>query len=369
MGRRRRARRGAARPDGRRGERRDARARLGRPRGRGQGAGPSRVALPGARPRRAAAPPPARRGARRTARSSTSRARGGCPSSRRTACATRSGRDKDLFDALTCIRHHTHLDAAGTKLHAGRERHLKSAADMQALFSDLPGVLEESAALASRLSFTLADLGYRFPEYPIPPGETPSSYLRRVTWEGARGRFRPLTTKAQAQLTKELNLIEKLDLAGYFLIVWDIVNFCRARAHPRAGARLGREQRRLLRALDHGGRPRPDGAPLRALPLGGARRVARHRPRPALGRPAGEGHPARLQDVRRARRRDDGERHHVPRPLGRARDGEGRRLRAGPGRHARQAPRAVQLRRVPRRRSATSRPRWPPRASTPARRA
>ncbi|HQQ79007.1 MAG TPA: error-prone DNA polymerase, partial [Thermoanaerobaculia bacterium] len=134
---------------------------------------------------------------------------------------------KDLFDALTCIRHHTHLDAAGTKLHAGRERHLKSAADMQALFSDLPGVLEESAALASRLSFTLQDLGYRFPEYPLPPGETPSSYLRRVTWEGARGRFRPLTTKAQAQLTKELNLIEKLDLAGYFLIVWDIVNFCR----------------------------------------------------------------------------------------------------------------------------------------------
>ena len=136
-------------------------------------------------------------------------------------------RDKDLFDALTCIRHHTHLDAAGTKLQAGRERHLKSAADMQALFADLPGVLEESAALASRLSFTLADLGYRFPEYPLPPGETPSSYLRRVTWEGARGRFRPLTTKAQAQLTKELNLIEKLDLAGYFLIVWDIVNFCR----------------------------------------------------------------------------------------------------------------------------------------------
>jgi error-prone DNA polymerase len=136
-------------------------------------------------------------------------------------------RDKDLFDALTCIRHHTHLDVAGTKLHAGRERHLKSAADMQMLFSDLPGVLEESALLASRLSFTLADLGYRFPEYPIPPGETPSSHLRQVTWEGARGRFRPLTTKAQAQLTKELNLIEKLDLAGYFLIVWDIVNFCR----------------------------------------------------------------------------------------------------------------------------------------------
>jgi error-prone DNA polymerase len=136
-------------------------------------------------------------------------------------------KDKDLFDALTCIRHHTHLDAAGTKLHAGRERHLKSARDMEALFADLPGVLEASAALAGRLSFTLADLGYRFPAYALPPGETPSSYLRRVAWEGARSRFRPLTGKAQAQIQRELDLIEKLDLAGYFLIVWDIVNFCK----------------------------------------------------------------------------------------------------------------------------------------------
>ncbi|HEX7529358.1 MAG TPA: PHP domain-containing protein, partial [Thermoanaerobaculia bacterium] len=136
-------------------------------------------------------------------------------------------KDKDLFDALTCIRHHTHLDAAGTKLHAGRERHLKSARDMETLFADLPGVLEASAALAGRLSFTLADLGYRFPAYALPPGETPSSFLRRVAWEGARSRFRPLTGKAQAQIQRELDLIAKLDLAGYFLIVWDIVNFCK----------------------------------------------------------------------------------------------------------------------------------------------
>jgi len=136
-------------------------------------------------------------------------------------------KDKDLFDALTCIRHHTHLDAAGMKLHAGRERHLKSSRDMEALFADLPGVLEASAELAGSLSFTLADLGYRFPAYALPPGETPSSFLRRVAWEGARGRFRPLTGKAQAQIQRELDLIAKLDLAGYFLIVWDIVNFCK----------------------------------------------------------------------------------------------------------------------------------------------
>jgi error-prone DNA polymerase len=135
--------------------------------------------------------------------------------------------DKDLFDALSCIRLHTHLDAAGAALHPNRERHMKTATEMGRLFHDLPEALDASADLAERLDFTLADLGYRFPAYPLPPGETPSSYLRRITWDGARSRFRPLTKKAQAQLQKELDLIEKLDLAGYFLIVWDIVEFCR----------------------------------------------------------------------------------------------------------------------------------------------
>jgi error-prone DNA polymerase len=134
--------------------------------------------------------------------------------------------DKPLHDVLTAIRHHTTLDAAGRLLASHRERHLKSAAEMARLFADLPEALAASAELAGRLDFTLADLGYRFPEYPLQPGETPSSYLRHLTWNGARARFRPLTARAQAQIQKELDLIEKLDLAGYFLIVWDIVDFC-----------------------------------------------------------------------------------------------------------------------------------------------
>jgi error-prone DNA polymerase len=134
--------------------------------------------------------------------------------------------DKPLHDVLTAIRHHTTLDAAGRLLASHRERHLKSAAEMARLFADLPEALAAGAELAGRLDFTLADLGYRFPEYPLQPGETPSSYLRHLTWNGARARFRPLTARAQAQIQKELDLIEKLDLAGYFLIVWDIVDFC-----------------------------------------------------------------------------------------------------------------------------------------------
>ena len=134
--------------------------------------------------------------------------------------------DKALQDVLMAIRCHTTLDAAGRLLECHRERHLKGAAEMGLLFADLPEAIAATGELAGRLDFTLADLGYRFPAYPLPPGETPSSYLRHVTWNGARARFRPLSGKAQAQIQKELDLIEKLDLAGYFLIVWDIVRFC-----------------------------------------------------------------------------------------------------------------------------------------------
>ena len=135
--------------------------------------------------------------------------------------------DKSLHDVLTAIRHHQTLDTAGSLLAAHRERHLLPAAEMARRFVDLPQAVTHAFELAEQLDFTLADLGYRFPDFPLPPGETPSSYLRQITWNHARARFRPLSARAQAQLGKELAMIEKLGLEGYFLIVWDIVEFCR----------------------------------------------------------------------------------------------------------------------------------------------
>jgi len=135
--------------------------------------------------------------------------------------------DKPLFDVLTSIREHVPLDGAGALLAPNRERHLKSPAEMARLFADRPRALTHAWELAHRLEFTLDNLGYRFPDFPLPRGETPSSYLRQITWSAARSRFRPLTAKAQTQIRKELDLVEKLDLAGYFLIVWDLVEFCR----------------------------------------------------------------------------------------------------------------------------------------------
>jgi error-prone DNA polymerase len=135
--------------------------------------------------------------------------------------------DKPLFDVLTAIREHVTLDAAGARLAPNRERHLKGAAEMTRRFADLPAAVAHAGELAARLDFTLDDLGYRFPDFELPPGESPASWLRKRAWNGARARFRPLTARAQAQIERELALIEKLDLAGYFLIVGDLVEFCR----------------------------------------------------------------------------------------------------------------------------------------------
>ncbi|MEO6260342.1 MAG: error-prone DNA polymerase, partial [Thermoanaerobaculia bacterium] len=135
-------------------------------------------------------------------------------------------RDKELHDVLTCIREGTHVDDAGRLLGINRDRHIRSAAQMGRLFADLPEAIDNAWTLANTLDFTLANLGYQFPEYPLPSGESPMSFLRKIAWNGATARFRPLTAKAQAQIEKELGMIEKLDLAGYFLIVWDIVQFC-----------------------------------------------------------------------------------------------------------------------------------------------
>ena len=134
---------------------------------------------------------------------------------------------RPLFDVLTCIHHHTDLASAGRRLAANAERYLKPPADMAALFADQPGAVARTRELADRLQYTMADLGYRFPDYPVPPGETQASFLRHIADVGARERYRPYYDKARAQVARELDLIEKLQLAGYFLIVWDIVNFCR----------------------------------------------------------------------------------------------------------------------------------------------
>src|ERR1700680_4056248 len=139
--------------------------------------------------------------------------------------------ERELLDVFTCIRHHHVLATAGRLLSRNSERHLKSPAEMERLFSDLPEAIANTQVLSSRLKFTLKDLGYQFPKYPVPKGQSPMQFLRERTCEGMFRRYGSPDAdgneRARKQIERELDLIDKLALPGYFLIVWDIVRFCR----------------------------------------------------------------------------------------------------------------------------------------------
>lgn len=134
---------------------------------------------------------------------------------------------RQILDVFTCIRNHTTLAAAGRLLSLNAERYLKSPAKMKRLFSDLPEAIANTQELSSRLRFSLDDLGYKFPIYPVPHGGSQIQFLRELSREGLLRRYGPNDERARLQIERELALIEKLNLAGYFLIVWDIVRFCR----------------------------------------------------------------------------------------------------------------------------------------------
>ena len=135
--------------------------------------------------------------------------------------------ERELMDVLTCVRHKVTIAEAGRLLAKNSECHMKPSREMARLFADIPEALTEARDLAARLTYTLADLGYQFPPYPVPQGETMNSFLRQLTVAGARNRYGSCEGRVRAQVERELALIEKLNLAGYFLIVWDIVRYCR----------------------------------------------------------------------------------------------------------------------------------------------
>ncbi|HXO93651.1 MAG TPA: error-prone DNA polymerase, partial [Candidatus Acidoferrum sp.] len=134
---------------------------------------------------------------------------------------------REVLDVFTCIREHMYLDAGGKLLTQNAERHLKSDREMRAIFADLPEAIENTSRLAERLTFSLENLGYEFPEYPVPAGHSMDSFLRTIVWFGAQQRYAAISPKVNRQIEEELALISKLGFPGYFLIVWDIVNFCR----------------------------------------------------------------------------------------------------------------------------------------------
>src|ERR1700730_7076264 len=102
---------------------------------------------------------------------------------------------------------------------------------MLELFRDLPDALGNTRIVSERLQFTLDNLGYEFPRYPVPEDESMDSFLTKRVAEGVFKRYAipsklHLLAKAQKQVERELKLIAQLGFAGYFLIVWDIIRYC-----------------------------------------------------------------------------------------------------------------------------------------------
>lgn len=136
---------------------------------------------------------------------------------------------RKVLDVFTCLRHRCTLDTAGRLLSPNAERTVKSPEQMTALFRDHPEAIRTTLRLADELTFRLGDLGYAFPRFPVPQGESHDSFLRKMTLFGAEQRYGCLSRQVRRQLDHELATIKHLGFAGYFLIVWDIVNFCRER--------------------------------------------------------------------------------------------------------------------------------------------
>jgi error-prone DNA polymerase len=134
-----------------------------------------------------------------------------------------------LQDVVTCIRHGVTIHEAGLRLEANAERHLKSAEEMTRLFADHPDAIRRTVEIAERCRFSLDEIKYEYPDEIVPEGLTPQAYLSRLVWDAAANRYEGgIPEKVSTALAYELDLIDKLNYAPYFLTVYEIVEYAKS---------------------------------------------------------------------------------------------------------------------------------------------
>jgi len=138
--------------------------------------------------------------------------------------------EAEAQDALMCIQMNVTLEATDKpRMGAVPEFYLKSPVEMAQRFAELPEALRTTVEIAERATVEL-ELGRpKLPHFPVPEGETPDSYLRRLCEEGLRRIYGRPSPQARARLDQELGVIAQMGYAAYFLIVWDFVTFARRR--------------------------------------------------------------------------------------------------------------------------------------------
>jgi error-prone DNA polymerase len=141
--------------------------------------------------------------------------------------ATRARRP--MATALAAIRSRRSLDEIDGWLPAAGTAYLRSGEEQAARFARFPGAVARAAEFGLACAFDLSLVAPRLPDFPVPPGHTEMSHLRALVAEGAQRRYGTpeKNPKAYRQIRHELDMIEQLGFPGYFLVVWDIVEFCR----------------------------------------------------------------------------------------------------------------------------------------------
>jgi error-prone DNA polymerase len=138
--------------------------------------------------------------------------------------------ERDLHDIVTCIREGVTVQAAGRRLAANGERHLKDADEMTRLFRDRPPAVAASIDLLSRIDFSLDQLRYEYPHEPVPPGWEPQDWLEDLVTRAAHERYGAvIPDKVAVALEEEFALIRDRQYAPYFLTVHDVVREARRR--------------------------------------------------------------------------------------------------------------------------------------------
>jgi len=143
--------------------------------------------------------------------------------------------DHPLHRLLRAIGTNRTLFSLDGEEQAGPENFLAAEAQMRRRWKEFPGALKNTEAIRERCRLDLQLGRYRFPDFPLPPGETPFSYLWKIAFRGLKRRYRPLTEPAIERLKYELDTIEQLGFSTYFLVVWDIARRARAMRIPAIG--------------------------------------------------------------------------------------------------------------------------------------
>ena len=186
---------------------------------------------------------------------------------------------RPLQDVLTCIREKTTIDAIGRRLEANAERYLKPAHEMARLFRDLPEAIAETMRFAGRISFSLDQLKYQYPDEPVPPGKTAQQHLEDLTWAGVDRYFGGEIARHCAPPAQGTRADRQAQIRALFSHRARHRPLRAQPEHPVPGPGIGGEFGRLLRARRHLGRSDQGRSAVRALHFQGAAGAARHRRR------------------------------------------------------------------------------------------